>query len=339
MAMSPRNWLLLLATAATFASSLPFNKVIVGEIGPVTLAFLRAITALPFLLIVLFAPGGRLPRSLAEARPALLAGLLLVAIPFAAIAWGQQHIASGLGGILYSAMPLFTILFAHFLVADEKLSAWKVAGAALGMAGVAMVIGPGILVGGLGRSIEGEIVTLVAPLSYALGTVYLRRHRHLHPIALMTIMFCAASLALAPVALLLETPFAIAPAAPTWAALAGLALVGTALPALLNYLFDPARERDERLADHVLHADLRRRLRGRAPRRELGGERLRRHGDDHPRQPPRHATAPPLRSAAQRLIPPRGRGFDASRTEAGPELRRATRIALRLPQARRPRSP
>ena len=44
MSMTPKNWLLLLATAATFASSLPFNKVIVGEIGPVTLAFLRAIT-------------------------------------------------------------------------------------------------------------------------------------------------------------------------------------------------------------------------------------------------------------------------------------------------------
>lgn len=239
--MSWRDWALLLATAAAFASSLPFNRVIVGEIGPITLAFLRALTALPLLAAILLATGGRLPRTLSEAGPALLAGLLLVAIPFAAIAWGQQHIPSGLGGILYATMPLFTILIAHVLVADEKMNAGKAAGVGLGMIGVVIVIGPDVLLesvlaGGLGRGIEGELVTLVAPLSYALGMVYLRRHRHLHPIALMNLMFLAATVALVPIAFALEEPLAMRPAVPTLVALGGLALVGTALPALLNYL-------------------------------------------------------------------------------------------------------
>ena len=49
-------------------------------------------------------------------------GLLNNAIPFSLIAWGQTHIASGLASILNATTPLFTVLVAHVLTADERLS-------------------------------------------------------------------------------------------------------------------------------------------------------------------------------------------------------------------------
>jgi drug/metabolite transporter (DMT)-like permease len=234
--MLGRNWILVMVTSASFATSLGFNKVIVVEIGPFTLAFLRTILALPLLLAILPLLGANKQHMLQAIRPALLAGLLLVAIPFTAISYGQQTIASGLGGILYASMPLFTILFANFMFEDERITAIKFIGILIGMVGVAVAIGPEILINGIGNNVEGELVTLIAPLSYALGTVYLRRHRNLHPIALFSVMFIVAALVMLPVIFLLEEPLLMRPSNGILVALAGLATVGTALPAVLNYL-------------------------------------------------------------------------------------------------------
>lgn len=225
-----------MVTSASFATSLTFNKVIVLEIGPFTLAFLRTVLALPLLLAILPLLGANKQHTLQAIRPALLAGLLLVAIPFTAISYGQQTIASGLGGILYASMPLFTIVFANFMIEDERITAIKIIGILVGMGGVAIAIGPGILINGIGHNVKGELVTLIAPLSYALGTVYLRRHRNLHPVALFSAMFIVASLVMLPVIFLLEEPLLMRPSNGSLVALAGLATVGTALPAVLNYL-------------------------------------------------------------------------------------------------------
>ncbi|MEO8388742.1 DMT family transporter [Polaromonas sp.] len=234
--MLGRNWILLMVTSASFATSLTFNKVIVVEIGPFTLAFLRTLLALPLLLAILPLLGATKQHIFQAIRPALLAGLLLVAIPFTAISYGQQTIASGLGGILYASMPLFTIVFANFMIEDEKITAIKIVGILIGMVGVAIAIGPDILINGIGHNVKGELVTLIAPLSYALGTVYLRRHRNLHPVALFSAMFIVATLVMLPVIFLLEEPLLMRPSNGSLVALAGLATVGTALPAVLSYL-------------------------------------------------------------------------------------------------------
>lgn len=234
--MGLAQWALLLATSATFASSLFFNHILVQEIPPLTLSFLRALVALPMAYTAMRLYNCSLPNRLADVMPAVFAGVLLVAIPFAAIAWGQQYIPSGLGGILYSTMPLFTIIFAQFLTADERITVGKLLGIAVSIAGVTFVIGPSVLLGGLQSQLIGQLVTLVAPISYALGTVYVRRNKHIHPLTLTAGMFFAASLVLLPVALLVEQPWNLSPGQSTVMALVALSFIGTAVPALLNYI-------------------------------------------------------------------------------------------------------
>ena len=65
-------------------------------------------------------------------------GALGIVVPFAAIAWGTQHIASGLSAILNATMPLFTILLAS-LWGDETLSARRVAGIVFGFGGIVIL--------------------------------------------------------------------------------------------------------------------------------------------------------------------------------------------------------
>lgn len=233
--MTPARWALLIATAASFASSVVLNKMLVGHLPPLTLAASRVLLALPFCLLALLVTGARLPRDRADRMTVFKVSLGVIVIPYSALAIGQQTIAAGLSGILYSTMPLFTLLAAHLMLPDEKLGVRKLLGVGFGMAGVVAVIGPSLLAG-LGGHAIGEIVTLLAPLAYAIATVLMRRSRHLDPVALTAGLFVAAAFVLVPVALVVDRPWNVRLDAPMFAGLLALALVGTILPAVLNYL-------------------------------------------------------------------------------------------------------
>src|SRR5690606_35050653 len=129
-------------TAASFASSVVLNKLLVGALPPLTLAAARVLIALPFCLGALAVTGVRLPRSAADRLTVFKVSLGVIVIPYCALAIGQQTIEGGLSGILYSTMPLFTLLVAHLMLPDERLGLRKLVGIGLGMAGVVAVIGP-----------------------------------------------------------------------------------------------------------------------------------------------------------------------------------------------------
>jgi drug/metabolite transporter (DMT)-like permease len=82
---------------------------------------------------------------LAKPGSFLCLALLNNVIPFSLIFTGQTEIGAGLASVFYATTPLWTILVANLLTPDEKLSAAKLAGVGLGIAGAAVMIGPGLL--------------------------------------------------------------------------------------------------------------------------------------------------------------------------------------------------
>jgi drug/metabolite transporter (DMT)-like permease len=232
--MTRNGWILLIAAAAAMATSLPLNNMLVADLAPLTLALLRVAMGLPVLLMMVAIAGIGLPLARRDLATAAIGGLLHVALPFAAIAWGQQHIPSGLGGILYATTPLLTAAFAHMLTASEKLTDMKLAGVVLGMIGVGLIVGWSALQGA-GSHLLGVAVSLAGPVGVAFGSVMLRRRSALHPLALTATMYCLALAILLPLALLIEGPIDLEFSATTAALLFTLATVGTILPTLLNY--------------------------------------------------------------------------------------------------------
>jgi hypothetical protein len=69
-------------------------------------------------------------------------GFLNNVIPFSLTFWGQTHIASGLASILNATTPVSTVIVAHFLTRDEKLTANRLVGVLIGLTGVSAIIGP-----------------------------------------------------------------------------------------------------------------------------------------------------------------------------------------------------
>lgn len=229
--MSALTWSLLLALSVLWGGSFFFVGVAVAEVPPLTLVALRVGIAAALLWAA--APLLRVARPRAWGAIAVMA-LLNNAVPFTLIVWAQQTLPSGLAAILNATTPLWTVLVAHALTAEERATPGRILGVLLGFAGVvAMMAG-----GAAGGSLWPVLAMLGATLSYALAGVWGRRFRALGvaPMQAALGQLSVAAALMLPLALALDRPWAMAaPSAAAMAAVLGLAALSTALAYVLYF--------------------------------------------------------------------------------------------------------
>ena len=226
--MGAKEWSLLILLSLLWGGSFFFAEVALDEVGPFTVVLARVGLAALALLAVLRLTGQAMPWAPRLWLAFLAMGLLNNAIPFSLIFWGQVHIASGLAAILNATTPLFTVLLAHVLTRDETITANRLAGVLLGLAGVAVLIGPQALEG-LGTAAWAQLAVLGAALSYGCAAIFGRRFRGQPPLVTATGQVTASTLLILPLAAWLEQPWLASPGPVTWASLVALALFSTAL--------------------------------------------------------------------------------------------------------------
>lgn len=229
--MTAIEWGLLLFLSLLWGGSFFFNGIMVRELPPSVIVAGRVALAALILNGVLALRGQHLPLS----RPTIMAflgmGLLNNVIPFTLIVWGQGHIASGVAAILNATTPLFSVILAHLMTTDEKMTGRRVIGVLAGIAGVAIMMGPAIL-NGLGASLLGELAVLGAALSYGFANVFGRRFRNLgiQPLVSATGQVTASTVILLPIVLVTEAPWTIPmPSLATIGSLIAIAALSTAL--------------------------------------------------------------------------------------------------------------
>jgi drug/metabolite transporter (DMT)-like permease len=105
------------------------------------------------------------------------------------IGYGLTFLPSGRSAILAYTMPLWTVLLSAILL-DEKLTGRRIAGVALGMAGLVLLLGTEFAT--LRTAPVGALLVLGAAVSWAIGTILLKRF----PTTLPTTSFVAWQLAL-----------------------------------------------------------------------------------------------------------------------------------------------
>ncbi|KJF73911.1 DMT family transporter [Agrobacterium arsenijevicii] len=235
--MDAGEWGMLVALSLLWGGSFFFIGIAVKELPPVTIVTLRVSLAAIALLIVCRIMGLHLPRQWAVWRAFFGMGLLNNIIPFCLIVWGQTHIASGLASILNATTPLFTVIVAHFLTTDEKMTGNKLAGVLIGFVGVATMIGPAAF-GGAISGLWGQIAVLGAAISYSFAGIFGRRFKAMGVPPLMTAtgQISSSTLMLIPAALFIDKPWMLAmPSLGTWGALIGIALLSTALAYLIFF--------------------------------------------------------------------------------------------------------
>jgi drug/metabolite transporter (DMT)-like permease len=113
-------------------------------------------------------------RALAEIgaawRHCLVLGVLNAALPFWLIAWGEQHIDSGLAAVVQASVPIFNALILLKVLPHQRLSSTRALGLAIGIVGVAVVTG--IHPDGGWWAIAGALAVVASSLAYASAGVY-----------------------------------------------------------------------------------------------------------------------------------------------------------------------
>lgn len=235
--MSGGDWALLVALAILWGGSFFFVAIAGRELPPFTVVALRVSLAALILMALLVMGGKPLPSGGRVWRVLFGMGLINNVIPFSLIVWGQTQIASGLAAVLNATTPFWTALIVHFLTVDEKLTPGKVAGIAVGVAGVGVLIGPSAF-RDLGGDGLGALAILAATLAYGFSGA-LGRHLPRLGVAPMTAatgQMIAATTMMIPLALVFDQPWQLAaPSLKAWAAILGLAALSTALGYILFF--------------------------------------------------------------------------------------------------------
>src|SRR3978361_916479 len=105
-----RDWSLLGLLSILWGGSFFFNGVVLRELPPLTLGFLRVARAACVLLPLLWLSRIRFPKGLSGWMPFFAIGFFNNVLPFALIVTGQTYISSGLASILNATTPLFAVM-------------------------------------------------------------------------------------------------------------------------------------------------------------------------------------------------------------------------------------
>jgi len=186
----------LVLLAAIWGGSFLFVRMAVGAIGPLWLTELRVGLAAIAMLIYARASGFGLDLA-RNWRPYLVLGVLNTALPWGLYAWSGKHIGASYMAILNAAAPWFAAICGAIWL-DERMNWRKSAGLALGMAGVALLVGFGPI------AVNAVVLLSVfacigATACYALAGVYAKKRTiGIAPRALTVGSLIAASLVVMP---------------------------------------------------------------------------------------------------------------------------------------------
>ena len=222
---------LLVTLAALWGGSFVFMRVAVPALGAVPLAYVRVSLAALVLLALAFAQR-RIPPFRTRWREFLVVGIVNSAIPFSLFCYAEQYISASAGAVLNATSPFFAV-FAGAVWLAQPATKKKLAGIALGMVGVVVLVG--LQPGAASRDVLIAVAAcLVAAICYALAGVYTKRA--LSDVPSMAI--ACASQVFAALALMPLLPFTTVPGPLTALVVAnvlGLAIGSTAIAYLIYF--------------------------------------------------------------------------------------------------------
>jgi drug/metabolite transporter (DMT)-like permease len=143
--MTPRQAGLLGVLAVLWGASYLLIKYALEDLSPAMVVFGRTLLGAAVLYAVVRAQGGEVRAALSDVRrrpgTAVLLGALAITAPFLLISFGELEVPSGLTAVLIASAPLFVAIFAPAIDRSERVAGRQALGLAVGLAGVALLVG------------------------------------------------------------------------------------------------------------------------------------------------------------------------------------------------------
>jgi drug/metabolite transporter (DMT)-like permease len=142
---------------------------------PFTMALMRVVAASAILLVWAHLNNERIRVTRSEFWLFLWTGILLWVGGNGLVTWAEMRASSGLAALLVAAMPIWAELIT--MAVDRRLPATKMVGSILlGFSGVAVLSWP-VLRTGTTADVMGVVALLLAPLFWAVGSIWLQRRK------------------------------------------------------------------------------------------------------------------------------------------------------------------
>jgi drug/metabolite transporter (DMT)-like permease len=234
------EWALIFLHSMMWGSAYFFGALALRDLPPLTITAYRLIPACIIVVGVCLLAGYRIPRTLDYWRRMFFLGLVNNMVPMALILWAQHQVSGGIAAVFNATAPLFGVILAHFLTADEKLHAGKIVGILTGVAGVAVLVGvdvaTGLGGGGTTGSVFAKAALLAAAACYAIASVVARTSSHEPPFVIASGQMLSAFVVAMPLALIVDRPWLLpTPSLTAIGGVIGMGVCGSAFAAMLYF--------------------------------------------------------------------------------------------------------
>src|SRR5256714_101799 len=134
----PVAWLTL---CIVWSSTWLAIKIGLRDLPPISFVAIRFLIAIAVLLAISIGRARLLPLRRKDYVVLAITGILMFAVNYTLLFWAELHVSSGLAAVLQATIPIFGMIFAHWMLSDEPLRLRRLAGAMIALGGVAIICG------------------------------------------------------------------------------------------------------------------------------------------------------------------------------------------------------
>jgi len=132
----PLAWLTL---CVVWSSTWLAIKIGLRDLPPISFVAIRFLIAIIVLVAVSIGRTRLLPRRRSDYTVLAITGILMFAVNYTLLFWAELHVSSGLAAVLQATIPIFGMMFAHWMLPDEPLRLSKLTGAIIALGGVTVI--------------------------------------------------------------------------------------------------------------------------------------------------------------------------------------------------------
>jgi drug/metabolite transporter (DMT)-like permease len=143
------------------------------DLPPISFVAIRFIIAVIVLLAISVGRVRLIPPERRDFKLLAWTGVLMFCVNYALLFWAELYVSSGLSAVLQATIPIFGMVFAHFIIPNEPLRGPRIAGAVLALGGVAVICSRLLDFGGL-LAFWGGVGVVLGAASAAFSNVMLK---------------------------------------------------------------------------------------------------------------------------------------------------------------------
>lgn len=149
-------------------------RIAVETIPPFFMAGARFLFSGMLIFLILRIRGVPMPKRF-HWRSAVIIGALLLVGGNGLVTWSEQQVPSSTAALVVATVPLWIALFDWLIFKGNRPGKRVTIGLALGLIGIALLIGPGQFLGTASFSLSALLILLLAPILWSLGSLYSRQ--------------------------------------------------------------------------------------------------------------------------------------------------------------------